>query len=279
MKNKKSLADLRYLLAVLNPFFRLIRAREEILGLTFLTYKADVVGRAIFKTKTYDPFISRWLVDRFKGKNGVFIDVGANLGYFTCLLGTLAKDSGVVIAVEPEPENLDLLRANVRENGLEQVVKIFPVALGEFEGSANLNVYKKSNRGRHSLVGTDSTHSLSVPIKTLDQLVESVLSPESIIDFMKIDVEGYEPFVVRGAQSVLGRVECMLMEYAPYLLEKSGFNLHDFIENLEATFPSMYIVREENLVATSCDAILIQKEPIDILFMKSPAVRLSNLGN
>lgn len=50
MKNKKFLADLRYLLAVLNPFVRLIRAREEILGLTFLTYKADVVGRAIFKT-------------------------------------------------------------------------------------------------------------------------------------------------------------------------------------------------------------------------------------
>ena len=69
------------------------------------------------------------------------------------------------------------------------------------------------------------------------------------------------------------------MEYAPYLLEKSGFNLHDFIEDLEATFPSMYIVREETLVATGSDDILIQKEPIDILFMKSPAVRLSSLGN
>lgn len=62
------------------------------------------------------------------------------------------------------------------------------------------------------------------------------------------------------------------MEYAPYLLEKSGINLRDFIENLEAIFPSMYIVREENLVATSCDAILIQKEPIDILFMRKTSV-------
>ena len=78
---------------------------------------------------------------------------------------------------------------------------------------------------------------------------------------------------------MLGRVECMLMEYAPYLLKKSGVNLHDFIENLEATFPSMYIVREGNLVATSCDDILIQKDPIDILFLKSPTVRLSGLGN
>ena len=187
----------------MNPFVRLIRAKEEILGITFLTYKADVVGRAIFKTKTYNPFISRWLIDRFKGKNGVFTDVGANLGYFTCLLGALAKDSRIVIAIEPKPENLYLLRANVRENGLEGVLKIFPVALGEFEGSANLNVYKKSNRGRHSLVGTASTHSLPVPIKTLDQLVESLLPPQSTIDFMKIDVEGYEPFVVRGLSPCL----------------------------------------------------------------------------
>ena len=78
---------------------------------------------------------------------------------------------------------------------------------------------------------------------------------------------------------MLGRVECMLMEYAPYLLEKSGINLRDFIENLEAIFPSMYIVREENLVATSCDEILSQKDPVDILFLKSPIVLISSLSS
>lgn len=270
MNNKKPLADLRYLFAVLNPFAKLILAKERMLGLRFWAYKFDVVGRAIFKTETYDPLISRWLVDRYKGKSSVFIDIGANLGYFTCLLGVLAGDKGVVIAFEPEPENLDLLRANVTGNGLGSVVKIAPVALGETEGTANLNVYKKSNRGRHSIVGSAGASSISVPLKTLDKVIQELLPPESTIDFMKMDVEGYEPFVLRGGQSVLGRVECMLMEYAPYLIERSGVDLQEFIFNLRSNFSYVYRVSKADFVAISVEEVLSRKDAIDLLFSKSP---------
>jgi FkbM family methyltransferase len=270
MNNKKPFADLRYLFAVLNPFTKLIPAKERILGLRFWAYKFDVVGRAIFKTETYDPLISRWLVDRYIGKSSVFIDIGANLGYFTCLLGVLAGDKGVVIAFEPEPENLELLRANVAVNGLGSVVKIFPVALGETEGTAKLNRYKKSNRGRHSILGTTGASSISVPLKTLDKVIGELLPSESIIDFMKMDVEGYEPFVLRGGQSVLGRVECMLMEYAPYLIEKSGFDLREFMLNIRSNFSHIYQVSETGFVSISVDDVLSRKDAIDLLFSKSP---------
>ena len=155
------------------------------------------------------------------------------------------------------------------------VVKIAPVALGETEGTANLNVYKKSNRGRHSILGTTGVSSISVPLKTLEKVIEELLPPESTIDFMKMDVEGYEPFVLRGGQSVLGRVECMLMEYAPHLIEQSGVDLREFIVNIRSNFSYIYWVSETGFVAISVDEVLSRKDAIDLLFSKSPLASIA----
>ena len=268
MKGKKSFADIRYLMAVINPLTTKISMQEDLMGMTLKAYKWDVVGRGIFKTGMYDPFLSRWLIDRFEAGGGCFVDIGANLGYFTCLLGQLAGPSGRVLSVEPEPDNLVLLEANVAINGLAEVVKILPVALGSDEGSATLNLYKNSNRGRHSMVAVGSGNKIVVPIKKLDALIEQVFQPHALIDFVKIDVEGYEPYVIKGASQTLPRVQSMVIEYAPYILKNAGADLPEFLCELGKHFSKIYRIEEASLVKTDIEEILRQESSVDLLYEK-----------
>ena len=205
---------------------------------------------------------SRW------GGGWNFIDIGANLGYFTCLLGTLATPSGRVLAVEPEPDNLALLKANVAVNALAEVVTIFPFALGSHETSATLNLYKNSNRGRHSMVAAGSGQQIVVPVKKLDSLVDQVFSSSEVIDFLKIDVEGYEPYVMQGSAETLCRVQSMVMEYAPYILRHAGAELPEFLGDLKKHFSKIYRIDQNSLVRTNVQEILSQEEAVDLLFEK-----------
>jgi hypothetical protein len=67
---KKPLADIRYLIAAMNPLTPRIRMQEDLIGMSLYAYKWDVIGRNIFKTGTYDPFLSKWLIERFKVGGG-----------------------------------------------------------------------------------------------------------------------------------------------------------------------------------------------------------------
>lgn len=269
MIGKKSFSDVRYLMAAINPFSTKIAMNEDLMGMSLKAYKWDVVGRSIFKTGTYDPFLSRWLIDRYAARGaGRFVDIGANLGYFTCLLGQLAGPSGRVLSVEPEPDNLVLLKENVAINGLDDVVKIHPVALGSDEGSATLNLYKNSNRGRHSMVAVGSGSQIEVPIKKLDALIEQVFQPHELIDFLKIDVEGYEPNVIKGASQTLPRVQSMVMEYAPYILKNAEVVLPEFLCELGKNFSKVYRIEETSLVKTNIQEILLQENSVDLLYEK-----------
>jgi FkbM family methyltransferase len=256
-------------MATMNPFTTKIRLKEDLLGIELYAYKWDDVGRKIFKTGTYDPFISSWIIDRFKEKqHGNFIDIGANLGYFTCLLGKLAGPAGRVLAIEPEPDNLALLEANIAANSLSSVITVMPVALGCDDTSATLNLYKNSNRGRHSLVAKGTGQQLVVPVKRLDALIDQVFKTNEVIDILKIDVEGYEPFVIQGASDTLSRVQVMIMEWAPYILRHAEVNLSEFIENLYNKFSKIYIIDKNSLIQTNVQEILGLEKSVDLLFAK-----------
>ncbi len=266
MTGKKPLADIKYFFAAMNPFSSRIKMREDLMNIYLEAYKWDVIGRNIFKTGGYDTFLSKWLIDRFGGRGGNFIDVGANLGYFTCLLGVLASSGGRVISIEPEPANLDLLRTNVESNDLVSIVKIFPFALGAREGTARLNLYKKSNRGRHSLVTAQSGDSITVPVKRLDFLIHHAFENNQNIDFLKIDVEGYEPYVIEGAGDVFDRIQCMVMEYAPYLLKNASADLPAMFSTLEKRFSKIHLIHQNGFELITSKEILRLEGAVDLIF-------------
>jgi FkbM family methyltransferase len=145
------------------------------------------------------------------------IDVGANIGLHTVRLAKLTGGQGEVIAVEPDPELADRASGNIALNDLPQA-RVINAAASDHSGEAQL--YRPgvadTNRGRASLLqhtyltGTTST----VPTVTVDEISAGP------VDLIKIDVEGHEAAVVRGASATIARdAPLVIFEYAPELLD------------------------------------------------------------
>lgn len=142
-------------------------------------------------------------------------DIGANIGYYTLLLSGLVGQSGRVIAVEPAPRFLSRLDANLALNDVRNV-KVERVCLSDkvqnltvFASETTASVFDRNNG--------PVVEATSVASTTLDAYCDS----ESIsrIDFMKIDVDGHEPFVIRGAERTIARHRpLMTMEIHPHVL-------------------------------------------------------------
>lgn len=125
----------------------------------------------------------------------VFIDVGANLGLYSCAVGArkLAKR---IVSFEPDPHNYAALQHNAAQNNLLNLMELRREAVGSEAGSAMLEISDIENKGL-SAISTKGTH--MVPVVSLDD----VLSFQGQCIAIKIDVEGFEAQVLQGATRLL----------------------------------------------------------------------------
>jgi FkbM family methyltransferase len=146
------------------------------------------------------------------------LDVGANIGVHTVRLARLAGPDGEVIGFEPDPGLVRRARRNIELNGLGNA-RVIEAAASEQPGEMRL--YRPgprdTNRGRASvlrhphLTGAAAT----VPVVTIDGVCAG--APVALI---KIDVEGHEAAVVRGAaDTIAAHAPAIVFEYAPQLLD------------------------------------------------------------
>lgn len=249
----------------LNPFRDTITIGNLPMGLRLQAYKRDAVGRGLYRRKIHEPVLTHYLLKRFGGFGPHhFIDVGANLGYFTGLMSKLAGAGGKVLAIEPEPQNLKLLRENVRRNNLSNV-EVFPVGLGAEEGSATLGIYKPSNRGRHSMVDTGGKPHITIPVRTLDHLVQESAPAVQTWSLLKIDVEGYEGFVLEGAQETLRRSESLVLEFSPALLRKTAKDPAAILTMLSAHFSHLYRTEGAELAPVTSEDCLSTETQLELV--------------
>jgi FkbM family methyltransferase len=127
----------------------------------------------------------------------VFLDVGANIGFFSVIGARLVGPRGKVLAIEPVPENVQCITANARINGFDNVETI-AAAAGAEDGAGRLFVADHSGGATLSAddMPPDLVDTMTVPVLTIDHLVESgrLKTP----DLVKIDVEGTEMAVLNG---------------------------------------------------------------------------------
>jgi FkbM family methyltransferase len=189
---------------------------------------------------------------------GVFVDVGANVGYFSLLAGGLVGTTGSVIAIEPVPRTCATLTENVKLNGFSQVL-MENLALGSTSGRLELHV-PPSSIHRDYLVSSlpvPGWETVSVPCVTLDALSQGWARER--IDLMKIDVEGHEPAVLRGGRTLLasGRVRALVMELSGVHLAQSGLTPQAMISELEGLgFLTAQLNGERRLVPRACPDVL-----------------------
>lgn len=154
----------------------------------------------------------------------VFIDVGANLGYFTCLA---AMEGKLVIAFEPQQQNLKSLIKNLVANDIQDTVEIFPLALSDKPGL--LTLYGASGPSASLIkdwAGYSSKYSQKISVSTLDNVIGIRFIDKQL--FIKIDVEGAEFQILGGSHELLKRVKkpIWLLEVCLQEFHPSGLNPH-----------------------------------------------------
>ncbi len=155
-------------------------------------------GRHINSVWVASSFHEKEIKDYFCLKSGIFVDIGANIGKYTVIAGRKLGNRGKVVSIEPEPSNFKILERNIRLNKLNNVVSE-QAACSSKEGNINLYL-RRTGTGGHSLVRKSGE---KIIVKSLK--LDSILIKHKIkrISLIKIDAEGAEYEVLRGAKKTL----------------------------------------------------------------------------
>ena len=249
-----------------------VEARAAPFGLTFTGPGADCITRHIYRIGAHEPHITRYLLDHVRvGPGEIALDVGANIGWYCVLLDRLSVPGARIFAFEPDPESFRLLRSNLEVNGTTRVTAL-NVALGDIPGRAVLHRYRGTNNGRHTLLeGNTSGGTVEVGVDTLKGFWDSKQLGASPLRFLKIDVEGFECLVLRGAGDLLGRCQCMLLEYSPEGLKLAGLKPEALIDLLVAARLSAQVFIKDQLLPMSYDELARTTDQRDLLLTPADA--------
>lgn len=132
-------------------------------------------------------------VKKAVGDRGVFIDVGANIGYYSLFAAKFGAKQ--IISFEPNPTLSNRFKKNIELNQFQEIITVFECALGDKKGNAKLNL-NEMDLGSSSLLKNDiSTNFINVEVYSLLEILETNGINE--IDALKIDVEGFEDKVMK----------------------------------------------------------------------------------
>lgn len=168
---------------------------------------------------------------------GIMLDIGANIGR-TSLPRVLLGDVRAVYGAEPDPDNFRCLVHSAFDNALRGFVLPDHVAIGDADGTATLR--RSRFVGGHRLEPNPETCGapmIDVPLRRLDTWVETHGIDRQAVTFVKVDVQGSELKVLRGAGGLLGlRKAAWQLEVDPHLLEYAGTSVREFVEAVTPHF-------------------------------------------
>ncbi len=186
------------------PQLRVLRLRSktryiirEIVGnKMFLDLKDPGISSDLLRDGIREPFLTEAIQKEIR-VGDVIVDIGANIGYYALQEAMIVGDSGKVYAIEPVPENVDLLKKNIELNNYSNI-EVFQLAVG---GVNQTNyVYITDCRNTASMIKTQaSIDKVTVEVTTLDEFLKNKPRPNLI----RMDVEGYEVEIVKGMRGLL----------------------------------------------------------------------------
>jgi|GEM_PF-4798310 len=178
------------------------------------------------------------LIKKYTPAGGTMLDVGGNIGSISIPLAEHVGPSGTVHIFEPSPKFFNIITKNIALNNFSDRVTAHQVALGAEAGTVYLNESVADDTTNH--IASTGT---AVQQDTLDSFTDAL--PQ--IDFLKIDVEGYELEVLKGATAALAKTKCLYIEFIPSQLERCGSKPQDVIDILTTHF-TIHTLRDEALI-------------------------------
>lgn len=157
------------------------------------------------------------IMQDFIEPDDVILELGANIGYYVCMESKILSDQGYIYAVEPSPDNVALLQANIALNEVKHI-EVFNMAMSDKAGTAKLFMGPACNL--HSLVDrSDQRERESIEVQT--DSVDHFLQGKKPISFLRMDVEGYETIIFEGMQETLAApsLRKLFIEIHPMVIE------------------------------------------------------------
>ena len=195
-------------------------------------------------------------------QNDLFVDVGANVGHYTLLAAGVCNAE--VIAFEPIPSTFSKLKKNLDLNNLSQKVTVYNIGIGEEDSILN---FTKHNDVMNSVALNHETDVVKVQVKKLDDILI-----DNIPTLLKIDVEGYEYFVLKGSTNLLKseKLKYIIIELNSSTLKFGHTNQEIYEFLLSFNFiPIQYDIENKKTVEIES----FNKEKFNTIFIKRSLVK------
>lgn len=193
--------------------------------------------------EVYEP-VETTLLKKLLQPGQTFVDVGANIGYYTLLAARIVGPKGKVYAFEPDLTNFTLLKKNITANGYTNVVAVNQ-ALSSKTGKAKLYL-SPSNRGDHRIYDShDGRPSVEIQAASLDGYFKKL---DKKVHFIKMDVQGAEAAALAGMKGLIrkNRGLKLVTEFSPGALKAFGADPKKYLKDLQALGFRFLEISEKN---------------------------------
>ena len=201
--------------------------------------------------------------EKFVKENMVVMDIGAHIGEYTLLAAKIVGESGRVYAFEPDPRNYELLKQNIRLNRMDHVVELLNYALSNEVGNVKFVLSRELSVSRISSASEElnilhSESVIGVQATTLDAFYKE--RNLTRVDVVKLDVEGAELLVLKGAGQILSqppnKAPVVLFEYSPSNCARFGYDSRMILEFLKSKGYKIYKLDSEGNLYEAEDIII-----------------------
>jgi len=230
-----------------------IEEMEYLENPVYTEWKFKFVGNKFMVTGNFEPFETN-IVRKLLSKSDVFINIGANVGYYCCHALSLGKP---VIAFEPIVRNLRFLYKNIQINGWENV-EIYPIALSNKIGVIDIYGSNTSSSIINGWANNSEFNKTLVPVSTLDLVLHNRIKGKRAL--ILVDIEGAEKKMLDSASKILNNnpkpiwiIEIVTKQHQPIGIE---FN-PNFSEIFRSFFRKGYkaIYADDNLLPVTIEEV------------------------
>lgn len=204
----------------------------------YLRFYPSAYSRVLWINNDYENPVLDFVHDYLREGDTV-VDVGANIGLVTLESSLIVGQKGKIYSIEPHPKTYDFLKGNIGLNHLTNI-ETFNVALGNSSGNTLFSNERSDDQ--NSII--NEGNGISVPIRRLEELINS-----SNIALLKIDVEGYEKYVLLGAVKLLKVTECIYFEAMERAMKKYDYSFEDIYDILESDGFKLFRIYNKNEIS------------------------------
>ncbi len=168
------------------------------------------------------------VISKHLKEGDVFLDIGANFGFFSVLAASIVKNDGKFFSIEAHPGILPKLEDNLKNFSN---VTVIGAAVGAKSGVTEFHMTEDFvNSGVASNPFNQESQKISIPIDTIDNLLSQHGNSKGKVDFIKCDVQGDEVAVLEGCRKLIEQNDNlkMIVEWAPAWMENAGYNSEKF---------------------------------------------------